>query len=96
MVITPKNFVMDYSAMEALASLVSNLQREIDEMYSDMDSLVNSLDGQWIGKAQVEFTTSYKQLKPQIKEIQTTLEEFSNQIKSASALTQETDSNIKF
>ena len=87
---------MDYAAMTNLANAVANLRTEIDEMSTDLDSLVNSLDGQWVGKAQVEFAASYKKLKPQIQEIGNTLEEFSKQVNSASNLTQETDSNIKF
>ena len=49
------NFSMDYSAMGNLAKEVKAMNKDFQDMITNLATLVDSLDGQWQGKAQVEF-----------------------------------------
>lgn len=79
------DFLMDYSAMEALVTQVKAMQEDFDAMCANLDSLVNSLDGQWQGKAQVEFAASYSKLKPKLKSISAVLSNYSTEIANAAS-----------
>lgn len=76
---------MDYGAMGKLASQVETAQTDFTEMCKNFDSLVSSLDGQWQGKAQKEFSSAYEKLRPKLKTISTTLESYAKSIRDTAA-----------
>ncbi len=76
---------MDYSAMSELAKEVRTMNDDFQEMIKNLDSLVESLDGQWQGKAQVEFATAYSKLKPKLQTISETLQNYATEIENATS-----------
>ena len=55
-------------------------------MCSNLDSLVNSLEGQWEGAAQKEFMTAYKKIKPKLKSFCAILESYTSSIHKVPSL----------
>lgn len=74
---------MNYSSMNDLARQVSALQQNFDTMRSELNSLVESLDGEWQGKAQKEFAAAYGKLKPKLETISEVLQQFSTEVLNA-------------
>ena len=74
------DFSMNYDSMELLAAEVIHMQMDFDEMCKTLDSLVESLNGQWQGSAQKEFAVAYSNLKPELDTISKTLIKFSKQV----------------
>jgi WXG100 family type VII secretion target len=71
---------MDYSAMGNLANEVTAMNREFQDMITNLATLVDSLDGQWQGKAQVEFAAAYSKLKPKLDTISEVLQNYATEI----------------
>ena len=68
---------IEFNSIELLANEITKLQLEYDRMLKDLRILVNSMDGQWQGKAQLQFAEDYKTLKPKLEIINTLLAEYS-------------------
>lgn len=79
---TVADISMTYSSMEALAKEISNIQVDFDNMRTGFDSVVQSLEGQWQGAAQKEFTTAYSKLKPKLTTVSEVLSRYSTEITS--------------
>lgn len=77
------DFAMDYSALAELAKQVSNMQTDFTYLLKSLDDLVASLDGQWQGKAQVEFAVAYSKLKPELDTISEVLQNYATEINNA-------------
>lgn len=88
-------FSMDYSAMGELAKAVTAMNQDFQEMITDLDTLVESLDGQWQGKAQVEFAAAYSKLKPKLDTISEVLQNYATEINNATASEQDLESSNK-
>lgn len=86
------NFSMDYSAMGNLAKEVTVMNKEFQDMISDLATLVESLDGQWKGKAQVEFAAAYSKLKPKLDTISEVLQNYATEINNAATGEQDVES----
>ena len=76
-------FAMDYDPMLELAKQVGDMQTDFAEMLSSLDSLMESVDGQWEGKAQVEFAVAYSKLRPKLKTISEVLANYATAINGA-------------
>jgi WXG100 family type VII secretion target len=77
------DFAMDYDALSELAKQVGDMQTEFDQMLKSFDELVVSVDGQWQGKAQVEFAVAYSKLRPKLDAISTVLQNYATEINNA-------------
>lgn len=71
---------MGYNSVTGLAQEVSTIQKEYETVLSEIDALVKSLDGQWEGAAQKEFMTAYNKLKPSLKTVSATLEQYTSSV----------------
>lgn len=86
------NFSMDYSAMGNLAKEVTAMNKDFQDMITNLATLVDSLDGQWQGKAQVEFAAAYSKLKPKLDTISEVLQNYATEIKNAASSEQDVES----
>ena len=86
------NFSMDYSAMGNLAKEVTVMNKEFQDMITNLATLVESLDGQWQGKAQIEFAAAYSKLKPKLETISEVLQNYATEINSAATSEQDLES----
>lgn len=82
---------MDYSAMGNLAKEVTSMNQDFQEMINNLASLVESLDGQWQGKAQVEFAVAYSKLKPKLDTVSEVLQNYAIEINNAAAAEQDVE-----
>lgn len=89
---TAEVFSMDYSAMGELAKEVTVMNKDFQEMITNLTSLVESLDGQWQGKAQVEFAAAYSKLKPKLDTISEVLQNYATEINNAANSEQDVES----
>lgn len=71
---------MSYSSMSDLAKAVIDMQSDFETLRTNLDNLVNDLDGQWQGAAQVEFATAYSKLKPKLTTIHEALGKFADAV----------------
>ena len=71
---------MGYNSVTGLAQEVSRIQKDYETVLSGLDALVKALDGQWEGAAQKEFMTAYNKLKPGLKTVSATLEQYTSSI----------------
>lgn len=85
-------FSMDYSAMGNLAKEVTAMNKEFQDMITNLATLVESLDGQWQGKAQVEFAAAYSKLKPKLETISEVLQNYTTEINNAATSEQDVES----
>lgn len=85
-------FSMDYSAMGNLAKEVTVMNKEFQDMITNLATLVESLDGQWQGKAQVEFAAAYSKLKPKLDTISEVLQNYATEINNAASSEQDVES----
>ena len=85
-------FSMDYSAMGNLAKEVTTMNKEFQDMIINLATLVDSLDGQWQGKAQVEFAAAYSKLKPKLDTISEVLQNYATEINNAATSEQGVES----
>ena len=85
-------FSMDYSAMGNLAKEVTVMNKEFQDMITNLATLVESLDGQWQGKAQVEFAAAYSKLKPKLETISEVLQNYATEINNAATSEQDVES----
>ena len=85
-------FSMDYSAMGNLAKEVTTMNKDFRDMITNLATLVDSLDGQWQGKAQVEFATAYSKLKPKLDTISEVLQNYATEINNAACSEQDVES----
>jgi len=85
-------FSMDYSAMGNLAKEVTVMNKEFQDMITNLATLVESLDGQWQGKAQVEFAAAYSKLKPKLDTISEVLQNYATEINNAATSEQDVES----
>ena len=85
-------FSMDYSAMGNLAKEVTAMNKEFQDMITNLATLVESLDGQWQGKAQVEFAAAYSKLKPKLETISEVLQNYTTEISNAATSEQDVES----
>ena len=88
-------FSMDYSAMGNLAKEVTVMNKEFQDMITNLATLVESLDGQWQGKAQVEFAAAYSKLKPKLDTISEVLQDYATEINNAVISEQDLESSNK-
>ena len=88
-------FSMEYSALTDLAIKISDMDQDFQNMLSDLDNLVDSLDGQWQGKAQVEFATAYNELRPKLSKIGEVLGNYAKEINNATCSEQNLESSNK-
>ena len=86
------NFSMDYSAMGNLAKEVTAMNEDFRDMITNLATLVDSLDGQWQGKAQVEFAAAYSKLKPKLDTISEVLQNYATEINNAATGEQDLES----
>ena len=86
------NFSMDYSAMGNLAKEVTAMNKDFQDMITNLATLVDSLDGQWQGKAQVEFAAAYSKLKPKLDTISEVLQNYATEINNAATSEQDVES----
>lgn len=86
------NFSMDYSAMGNLAKEVTAMNKDFQDMITNLATLVDSLDGQWQGKAQVEFAAAYSKLKPKLDTISEVLQNYATEINNAASSEQDVES----
>ena len=86
------NFSMDYSAMDNLAKEVKAMNKDFQDMITNLATLVDSLDGQWQGKAQVEFAAAYSNLKPKLDTISEVLQNYATEINNATSSEQDVES----
>ena len=86
------NFSMDYSAMGNLAKEVKAMNKDFQDMITNLATLVDSLDGQWQGKAQVEFAAAYSKLKPKLDTISEVLQNYATEINNAASSEQDVES----
>ena len=84
---------MGFSAMEDLVQKINDEQESFEKMCTDLNSLVDSLEGQWQGSAQKEFAASYSKLKPKLEKICSVLSRYSSAIKEAASREEETDTS---
>lgn len=89
------DFSMDYSAMSNLAKEVTAMNEEFQTMIADLATLVGSLDGQWQGKAQIEFAAAYSKLKPKLYAISEVLQNYATEINNAATSEQDLESSNK-
>ena len=85
-------FSMDYSAMGNLAKEVTAMNKDFQDMIEGLATLVESLDGQWQGKAQVEFAAAYSKLKPKLDTISEVLQNYATEINNAASSEQDVES----
>ena len=85
-------FSMDYSAMGNLAKEVTAMNKDFQDMITNLATLVDSLDGQWQGKAQVEFAAAYSKLKPKLDTISEVLQNYATEINNAASSEQDVES----
>ena len=86
------NFSMDYSAMGNLAKEVTAMNKDFQDMITNLATLVDSLDGQWQGNAQVEFAVAYSKLKPKLETISEVLQNYATEINSTATSEQDVES----
>ena len=86
------NFSMDYSAMGNLAKEVTTMNEDFQTMIAGLTTLVESLEGQWQGKAQVEFAAVYSKLKPKLDTISEVLQDYATEINNAATSEQDVES----
>ena len=86
------DFAMDYEAMAELAKQVDVMQTDFVQMLDSLDDLVESVDGQWQGKAQVEFATAYSKLRPKLETIGEVLQNYATEINNAASSEQDVES----
>lgn len=86
------NFSMDYSAMGNLAKEVTAMNKDFQDMITNLATLVESMDGQWQGKAQVEFAAAYSKLKPKLDTISEVLQNYATEINNAASSEQDVES----
>lgn len=87
------DFSMSYSAMKQLISEITGLHETFETMCNNLDSLVNSLDGQWQGAAQKEFAAAYSKLRPKLKAIGEMLGKYPAAISNVSGQEAETEAS---
>lgn len=85
-------FSMDYSAMGNLAKEVTTMNEDFQTMIAGLATLVESLEGQWQGKAQVEFAAAYSKLKPKLDTISEVLQNYATEINNAATSEQDVES----
>ena len=90
-----EDFSMDYSAMGNLAKEVTTMNDDFQKMIENLAKLVDSLDGQWQGHAQVEFAAAYSELKPKLDTISETLKNYATEINNAAFGEQDLESSNK-
>ncbi len=86
------NFSMDYSAMGNLAKEVTAMNKDFQDMITNLATLVDSMDGQWQGKAQVEFAAAYSKLEPKLDTISEVLQNYATEINNAATSEQDVES----
>ena len=77
------DFSMDYDALKKLAEEVCQMQEDFEKMRKQLGELADSLDGQWQGKAQAEFSSAYKKLQPKLTTISEVLSDYATEITNA-------------
>ena len=77
------DFSMSFDSMESLANQIYTLHEEFEAMCANLNALVESTEGQWKGKAQVEFAISYEKLKPKLTTINKVLHQYYIEVSSA-------------
>jgi len=85
-------FSMDYSAMGNLAKEVTAMNKEFQDMITNLATLVESLDGQWQGKAQVEFAAASSNINPKLETISNVLQSYATEINNAATGEQDLES----
>ena len=79
------DLVMNYDSLLGLSNEIAQAQGNFERLLADLDSVVNTMDGKWKGKAQVEFATAYNNLKPKLTGIGTVLGNYSSALSTAAA-----------
>lgn len=86
-----QDFSMQYDSALGIAKAIDDKRLDFNGMCETLKSLVDSLDGQWEGKAQYEFQTAYKKLKSKLSVISKTMEAYSKEIRTTVQSEQETE-----
>lgn len=84
-----KDVSMTYSSALEIARAIDDKRLDFNGMRDTLDRLVNSLSSEWEGAAQREFLTAYNKLKPKLKTISETMEQYSSEIRKAVSAQQE-------
>lgn len=82
---------MNYSEMSKLSYNVQRKQQEYEKMLNNLDALVQELNNEWAGNAQVEFATAYSKLKPKLKAVSNVLSNYSKAITDVMSCQEELD-----
>lgn len=86
-----QDFSMQYDSALGIAKAIDDKRLDFNGMCETLENLVDSLDGQWEGKAQYEFQTAYKNLKSKLSLISKTMEAYSTEIRTAVQSEQDTE-----
>ena len=78
--------------MTTLSKEANDLKTDFDTMVKNLNTLVNSLNGQWEGAAQKEFATAYSKLKPKLTTISKVLDTYSTAVKQVAVGEEKTES----
>lgn len=89
------DFSMEYTALKELAESVTEMNTDFQEMIKKLSTLVETLDGQWQGKAQVEFAAAYEKLAPKLETISEVLDKYAIEINNAVTGEQDVESSNK-
>lgn len=84
-----KDVSMTYSSALEIARAIDDKRLDFNGMRDTLDRLVDSLSSEWEGAAQREFLTAYNKLKPKLKTISETMEQYSSEIRKAVSAQQE-------
>lgn len=77
------DLIMNYNSITSLAKEITQAQEEFSDLLVNLDSLVETMNGKWKGKAQVEFATAYNNLKPKLEIISGVLVNYANALSAA-------------
>ena len=86
------DLIMDYNSISSLAQEISNTQMEFDQLLTNLEAMVSSTNSIWHGNAQVEFATTYSNLKPKLETISSVLKNYAEAISATVANEQNLES----
>lgn len=88
--------IQEYGSLKGLAAEIRSIKQDFEEMCANLNTLVDSLDGEWQGKAQTEFSSSYLTLKDKLQAMSEALRNFSDAVELTALNTSEADNSTTF
>lgn len=85
---------MTPETMRARSKQANDQATAMQDLIVAMDNLLNTLKGEWEGKAMEGYEDRYNKIKPTFKNAKELLDEISHNLRETARIVEETDSNI--